>query len=128
MRMQWLIGQRLLLWFIVGAVFALTGDLAFGPGSASAPAATVTPNSGEPSGLGGSKSLSQLDSGCPDEEVRQERDSTSLPDCRAYELVTPPQKNGALIGASFLQVAPQIASNGQRVIAASIQCFGESES
>ncbi|HEY7829108.1 MAG TPA: hypothetical protein VIC06_00905 [Solirubrobacteraceae bacterium] len=48
-----------------------------------------------------------------------------LPDNRAYEMVTPPQKNGALIGHLLgLNSAPDITEDGTRVIAKSIQCFG----
>jgi DNA-binding beta-propeller fold protein YncE len=63
---------------------------------------------------------------CPDEQARAERSSTRLPDCRAYELVTPPDKNGAVIGnPAFGTGYPQIAEDGDRVIAKSIQCFHE---
>ncbi len=54
-----------------------------------------------------------------------------LPDGRQYELVTPPQKNGALIGTAFgggSAWAPRIAENGQDMIAPSIQCFAGAQS
>ena len=67
---------------------------------------------------------------CPDEAVRQQDHSTALPDCRSYELVTPAQKNGGLIGSLFaggLQI-PQISGNGTDIIAPSIQCLAGTES
>jgi hypothetical protein len=47
-----------------------------------------------------------------------------LPDDRAYEMVTPPAKNGTQIGNVFLGLLPQIAEDGGRAIMPSVQCFG----
>jgi DNA-binding beta-propeller fold protein YncE len=47
-----------------------------------------------------------------------------LPDGRAYEMVTPPAKNGALIGDVFQSRNPQVAADGGRVIMQTIQCLG----
>jgi hypothetical protein len=52
--------------------------------------------------------------------------SVELPDRRAYEMVTPPRKNGALIDDVFGGAPLDIARSGQRLIAPSIQCFDES--
>jgi hypothetical protein len=52
-----------------------------------------------------------------------------LPDGRAYEMVTPPFKNGALVGGQVIfGNATDVSEDGSRVIAKSIQCFGDSQS
>jgi hypothetical protein len=48
-----------------------------------------------------------------------------LPDDRAYEMVTPPQKNGALIGDVTFGLKGDVADDGSRVTAVTIQCFAE---
>ena len=50
-----------------------------------------------------------------------------LPDHRAYEMVTPPHKNGALIGDLLFGIKPDFSEDGSRVIMGSIQCFAEAE-
>jgi hypothetical protein len=52
-----------------------------------------------------------------------------LPDGRRYEMVTPPDKNGATIsGLKFRHPPAELSGNGRRMIAPTDQCFGEPES
>jgi hypothetical protein len=68
-------------------------------------------------------------SGCEDETARQARGSLALPDCRAYEMVTPPEKNGGTIGRPFVGFQePVISDDGTKVISSSLQCFAGSPS
>jgi sugar lactone lactonase YvrE len=50
-------------------------------------------------------------------------EAEALPDGRQYEMVTPVQKNGGLVGKLFAFVPPQVSDDGSRVIAATDQCF-----
>jgi hypothetical protein len=55
--------------------------------------------------------------------------SDTLPDGRAYELVTPNRKDGALIGATlFVGLKPEVSTNGLHVTASAIQCFADAGS
>jgi Tol biopolymer transport system component len=61
----------------------------------------------------------QADAGCPNEQLRVETHSTSLPDCRAYELVTPSFKYGQIVGR------PLVTTSGSSVAFASLGEFDE---
>jgi DNA-binding beta-propeller fold protein YncE len=47
-----------------------------------------------------------------------------LPDGRAYEMVTPPAKNGSQIGNVFNGLQPKFAEDGGRFILPTVQCLG----
>jgi WD40-like Beta Propeller Repeat len=65
---------------------------------------------------------------CPNEALRAGL-AANLPDCRGYEMVTPAQKNAALIGAILFGPSfPAIAEDGSHMIVPSVQCFAEAES
>jgi DNA-binding beta-propeller fold protein YncE len=52
-----------------------------------------------------------------------------LPDGRAYEMVTPPRKNGAIVEVGFPYISlPDISEDGSRMVFDSLQCFAGSES
>jgi hypothetical protein len=54
--------------------------------------------------------------------------SEPLPDARAYEMVTPPYKDGALIGSVPLGNYPQVSADGSHLIFSSLACFDQSVS
>lgn len=61
---------------------------------------------------------------CPNGEVRERQSSTELPECRAYEMVTPVEKNGNEV-TGFLTV--QGSPDGDRVAFGSTGAFPGSE-
>jgi hypothetical protein len=64
----------------------------------------------------------------PDHSFVYPTTSAVLPDGRAYEMVTPVQKNGSLIGDVFYGAPPVVSDDGSRVIALDIQCFAPAAS
>jgi sugar lactone lactonase YvrE len=65
----------------------------------------------------------------PDHTFIYDTTGAGLPDNRAYEMVTPPRKNGALIstvgGGSLF---PGFSADGSRAELVTLQCFGDAES
>ncbi len=60
--------------------------------------------------------------GCANEQLRTEQDDTQLPDCRAYEMVSPGlEKHGAEVGEGFNPTLPSL--DGNRVVYNSAGAF-----
>ncbi len=60
---------------------------------------------------------------CPNETLRSENESLALPDCRAYELVTPPFAGGQ----TYFQEPPGIAADGSAIVFQTLGAPGSSE-
>ena len=60
--------------------------------------------------------------------MRAERGSLALPDCRGYELVTPPGKNAATVGEGSKSLQLTVAADGRHALTTSVQCFADSVS
>jgi Tol biopolymer transport system component len=63
--------------------------------------------------------VARAEAACPNEQLRVETHSTSLPDCRAYELVTPSFKYGQIVGR------PIVTTSGSSVAFSSLGEFNE---
>jgi sugar lactone lactonase YvrE len=59
----------------------------------------------------------------PDHTFIYDTTGQGLPDNRAYEMVTPPQKNGALVQNGAAMPNPALSSDGSRLIYYSLQCL-----
>ncbi|HEY1687562.1 MAG TPA: hypothetical protein VGF95_01735 [Solirubrobacteraceae bacterium] len=62
---------------------------------------------------------------CSNERHREEQNSTYLPDCRAYEMVSPLEKNGTNVEGDTLLT--QSTPDGERVVYSALAGFGEVE-
>jgi hypothetical protein len=66
--------------------------------------------------------------GCPNAVLRSENNSTSLPDCRAYEMVSPPKKNGNDVGFSDNSPVYVAAADGNALAFESLGALPEAQS
>jgi hypothetical protein len=62
---------------------------------------------------------------CPNEQLRSENNSTALSDCRAYEMVSPAEKNGSDVYSEGGQVGPssRAAPDGEAAMFSSTGAF-----
>jgi sugar lactone lactonase YvrE len=81
--------------------------------------------------------IPDLEHGCSNQGLREEGVvspktdrpvSADLPDCRGLEMVSPPQKNAALLAPVIFGLLPAVADDGSRVIASTVQCFAAAPS
>lgn len=66
------------------------------------------------------------ESGCPNDRFRVGQSAT-LPDCRAYELVSPLDKSNGDVSLSAEWSVAQAAANGDRMTFSSLRSFGDAE-
>jgi hypothetical protein len=69
----------------------------------------------------GAPGVASANQGCPNEQLRIENGSTYLPDCRTYELVSPPYEEGQVVNVT------KLAADGSRAIAISHGAFAGTE-
>ena len=67
-----------------------------------------------------SPAMAPADSGCPNGEIRDQQSSTYLPQCRAYEQVSPVDKNG-----SSVQQFLRLAADGEGVAWISLGAYAD---
>lgn len=67
-----------------------------------------------------------LSDGCPNAEVRGIQFAAYLPDCRAYELVSPPDKNGVQIAAEATKTQASVTGDAIKFVSAFVP-FGDAQ-